>query len=92
MKLPPLSPVAKAYAGALIAFLAALIAQPDFGARSIITAIVGAAAGGVGVYAVPNANYPQRAKPRGGLVTGVLTDTGDLLTPKDEPPPASPPA
>lgn len=64
------SPAAKAYAGAVIAFLAVLVAQPDFGARSILTAIVGAATSGGVVYAVPNRARPQ-------LLDGITTTDQD---------------
>lgn len=57
-----MSRTAKAYVGALIAFLSALIAEPDLSdPRAVITAVVAGLVGYTGVWAVPNGEGADHA-------------------------------
>lgn len=78
MTFPALSPRAKAYASALVTLLATVLSAVlpllDGGVASTVTVILTTLASYGVVYAVPNSNYPQRAKPRGGLLDPLLSD------------------
>lgn len=91
-QIPALSPTAKAYIGAVVTFLTALIAADTLDARAILVAILASVGGGGAVYAVPNSNYPQRAKPRTrgiiGIPLPVLDPEGKPIM---EPPPPQDP-
>lgn len=87
--IPPLSPSAKAYAAALVTLVVTVLAAVapilDGTAATIVTVVLSVAASYGLVYATPNKNDPRHVVDR--TVQGVVTATGELLTP----PPATPP-